>query len=75
MIIFHSIFKVLKNPILKVELNRFFLNASTCTRCQTVQKGLHVDKILIKKKKVSGALKDTYVLSNYACHNHNISKI
>jgi hypothetical protein len=27
------------------------------------------------KKQLSGALKNTYVLSNYECYNHNISKI
>jgi hypothetical protein len=36
---------------------------------------LHGNEILIKKIiQLSGALKNTYVLSNYECHNHNISK-
>jgi len=39
-----------------------------------LQNGLHVDEILIKKKiQLNGALKNTYVLSNYECYNHNIS--
>jgi hypothetical protein len=50
MIIFHFIFKMLKNPILKVELSRFFQKNSTCTKCLILQNGLHVDEILIKKK-------------------------
>jgi hypothetical protein len=38
-----------------------------------LQNGLHVHEILIlKKEKVNGVLKDTYVLTNYACYNHNI---
>jgi hypothetical protein len=65
-------FKMLKNLILKVELNK---NNSTCTKCLILQNGLHVDEILIKKKiQLSRALKNTYVLSNYECYNHNISK-
>jgi len=32
MIIFHIIVKMLKNPILKIYLNRFYLNASTCNK-------------------------------------------
>ncbi len=35
---------------------------------------LHGNEILIKKIiQLSGALKNTYVLSNYECYNHNIS--
>ncbi len=30
--------------------------------------------MILKTFQVSGALKDTYVLSNYACYNHNILK-
>ncbi len=75
MIIFHFIFKMLWKPILKVELSRIFLNASTCTRCLILQNGPDVDEILIFQKfQVNGALKDTYVLLNYACYNYNISK-
>jgi len=71
---FHFVFKMLKNLLLKVELSRIFKNVFTCMRCQILQNGLHVDEILIKKKiQVSGALKDTYILSNYVCYNHNIS--
>jgi hypothetical protein len=44
MIIFHFIFKMLKIPILKVELSRIFFNAFTCTRCLILQNGLHVDE-------------------------------
>ncbi len=74
MIIFHFIFKILTNPILKVKC-RFFKNVSTCTKCLILQNGLHVNEILfLKNFQVNGALKDTYVLSNYACYNHNILK-
>jgi hypothetical protein len=74
MIIFHFIFKILKNPIVKIELNRIFKNVVTCTRCIILQNRLHVDAILfLKKIQVNGALKDIYVLSNYACFNQNIS--
>jgi hypothetical protein len=52
-----------------------FKNVFTCTICPILQNGLHVDEILIKKFQVIGALKYVYVLSNYACYNHNISKI
>jgi hypothetical protein len=31
------IFIMLKNPILKVDLSRFFKNAFTCTRCLILQ--------------------------------------
>jgi hypothetical protein len=48
MIIFH--FKMLKNPILKLGLNRNFKNVSTCTKCPILQNGLHVDEILIFKQ-------------------------
>jgi hypothetical protein len=47
MIIFHFIFKMLKNPILKVDLNRIFFNASIGTRCLIVENGLNVDEIFI----------------------------
>jgi len=49
MIIFHFIFKMLKKPILKVELSRFFFKKSTCIKCSILQNGLHVDEILIFK--------------------------
>jgi hypothetical protein len=76
MIIFHSIFKMLKKPILKVKLSKFFKNASTYTRCPILQNGLHVDEILIFQKfQVNEALKGIYELSNYACYNYNISKL
>jgi hypothetical protein len=59
----------LKNPILKVELNIYFKNDSTCIRCPILQNGWHVDEILIFLKfQINGALKDTYVLSNYVCY-------
>ncbi len=64
----------MENPILKVKLSRVFKNISICTRCPILQNELHVDEILIfKKSQVSVALKDTYLLSNYAWYNHNIS--
>jgi hypothetical protein len=47
MIILHFIFEMLKNPILKVELSRFFLNVFICTRFLILRNGLHVDEILI----------------------------
>jgi hypothetical protein len=41
-----------------------------------LQNGLHVDEILIlRKSQLSGALKNTYVLSNYECYDHNISNL
>ncbi len=65
---------MLKIPILKVDLSRIFFNALTCTKRLILQNGLHVDEfIFIFEIQLSGALKDTYVLSNYACYNHNIS--
>jgi hypothetical protein len=74
MIIFYFIFKNLKNPILKVRLSRILKNVSTCTKCPILQNGLYIDEILILKNfQFSGALKYTFVLSNYGCYNHNIS--
>ncbi len=32
-------------------------------------------KYQLKKIQVSGALKDIYIVSNYACYNHNISEL
>jgi hypothetical protein len=73
MIIFHFTLSNFGNPILEVKSNKFFKNVSTCTRCVILQNGLHVNKILIFWKiQVSGALKNTYVLSNYAWYNHKI---
>jgi hypothetical protein len=58
MIIFHFMFKMLKNPILKLELSRIFKNVSTSTKCPILQNGLIVYEILIIKKfKFSKALK------------------
>jgi len=58
-----------------VELSRILKIISTCTKCLILQNGLHVDGILIfKNLKSSVDLKNTYVLSNYECYNHNISK-
>jgi len=66
---------MLKSPILKIELSIILKNISTCAKCPSLQNGLHVDEILIfKKNQLSGALKNTYVSSNYECYNHNISK-
>jgi len=73
-IIFNFIFKMLKNPILKVDVSRIFLNASTCTMFD-LTKWVTCNGILIFFKfQINGALKNTYVLSNYACYNQNISK-
>jgi len=47
MIIFHFMFKMLKNPILKVELSKIFKIMYTCTKCLILQNGLYVDEILI----------------------------
>jgi hypothetical protein len=67
-------YKMLENPILKVELNRIKKIISTCTNCSILQNGLHVNEISIKKKiQLSVVLKNTYVLSNYEFYNHNIS--
>jgi hypothetical protein len=74
MIIFHFIFKMLKNPILKVESSRISKIIYTFTKCPILQNGLHVDEILIKKKiQLHGVLKITYVLLNCGCYNDNIS--
>jgi hypothetical protein len=57
-IIFHFILKMLKNPILKVELSKNFKNSYACTRGMILQIILHVNEISIKKIiQVSGALK------------------
>ncbi len=67
-------FKMLKKSILKIELSRIILKNSTCTKCLILPNGLHIDEILILKNfQFSRALKNTYVLSNYECYNHNIS--
>jgi hypothetical protein len=67
-------FKMLKNPILKVELSKKNLNISTCTKCPILQNGLHVDEILIFLRfQFSGTLKNTNVLLYYGCYNHNTS--
>jgi ketopantoate reductase len=51
-------FKMLKNPILKVKLNKILKNISTCTKCLILQNGLNVDEILIFKNfQLSRALK------------------
>jgi hypothetical protein len=64
---------MLRNPILKVGLNRIIKNIGTFYLI--LQNELHENEILILKKiQLSGALKNTYVLSNYECYNHNISK-
>jgi hypothetical protein len=47
--IFHFILIFLKNPILRVGLNRIYKNVSTCTKCPIVQNGPHVDEILFFK--------------------------
>jgi hypothetical protein len=74
MIIFHFNDYNVEKHILKVNLNTFFKNASTSTICPILQNELQVDEILIYIKfQVNEDLKDTYVLSNYAFYNHNIS--
>jgi hypothetical protein len=73
MIIFHFIFKMLKNPILKVELSIIFKNISTCTKCLILQMGYMLMKYYyFLRFQFSGSLKNTYVLLNYGCYNHNI---
>jgi hypothetical protein len=69
-------FKMLKNPILKVELSRILKIIYTCTKCLILQNGLYICRwnIDFKKNQLNGALKSTYVLSNYECYNHNVSK-
>jgi hypothetical protein len=75
MIIFHLMFKILKYLILKVKLSRIFKNIHTCTKYLVLQNGLHVGEILILKKfNLVEPYKNMYVLSNYECYNHNISK-
>jgi len=66
---------MLKNPILKIELNRIFKIISNHSKCLILQNGLHVDEILIFKKfQLSGTIKNNSVFSNYEFYNHNISK-
>jgi hypothetical protein len=68
-------FKMLKNPIFKVELNRILKIISNHTKCLILQNGLHVDEILtLKKFQLNEAIKNTYIFSNYECYNHNILK-
>jgi hypothetical protein len=43
--IFHFIFKILKNPFLKIKLRKKNLNVFTCTKCLILQNGLHVNEI------------------------------
>jgi hypothetical protein len=40
MVIFHFMFKMLKNPILKVELSRIYKNISTCKKCLILQNNI-----------------------------------
>jgi len=40
-------YKMLENPILKVELSRILKKNSTCTNCSILQNGLHVNEISI----------------------------
>jgi hypothetical protein len=54
MIILHFIFEMLENPVLKVELSRFFLNAFICTRFSILRNGLHVDEISFQIFKLMG---------------------
>jgi membrane-bound acyltransferase YfiQ involved in biofilm formation len=46
MIIFHFTFKMLENPILKVELSRI-KNEIYLHKCLILQNGLHVNELLI----------------------------
>jgi hypothetical protein len=71
-IIFHFNIIILKNEHLHVDLNRFYKITSTCKKCPILQNGLQVDEILnFFYFQDNGALKDTCVLLNYACYNHN----
>jgi hypothetical protein len=66
--------KMLKTPVLKIELSRIYFlkiylhkmsNSTKWTTCRW-----NIDFFF----KLNGALKNIYVLSNYECYNHNISK-
>jgi hypothetical protein len=69
---FHFMYVILKNPILKVESSGIIKIASNCMSNLTKWS---ICKWNIYIFQINGALKDTYVLSNYACYNHNISKL
>jgi hypothetical protein len=71
MIIFHFIIKMLKNPILKVNLSRFL----------KMQQDFWFYKLSCKYMiiffyfQVSGGLEDIYVLPNCAYYSHNILNV
>jgi hypothetical protein len=68
-IIFHFNVIILKNEHFHVD----FINvASICKNFLILQNGLQIDGILnFFYFQVNGALKNTCVLLNYACYNHN----
>ncbi len=73
--IFHFLFKMLKKPHFESIVKYKNLNASICKRCPILQNGLHVEETLnLLRNQVNGALKNTFVLLNWACYNQNISK-
>jgi hypothetical protein len=69
-------FKRLKTPILEIELSRILQNIFTYTNYPILQNGLHIDEILIFLKiQLNGTLKNTYIISNFECYNHNTSNL
>jgi hypothetical protein len=68
-IIFHFNIVILKNEHFHVDFTKI---TSTCRKFLVLQNGLQVNEILnFFYFQVNGALKNTCVLSNYACYNHN----
>jgi hypothetical protein len=72
MINFHFILIFLENPILRVKLSRIFkilylYKMSNLTKWVTCKWNIDFSKL-----QVSGALKDTWVLANYAWYTHNM---
>ncbi len=72
-VIFHYNIINLKNEHLHVYLNRFYKKCIYLHRkYPMLQNGLQVNKILeVIYFQLNGVLKNTCVLSNYACYNHN----
>jgi hypothetical protein len=68
-------FKMLKNPILKVKLSRIYKNNFYLHKMSNLTKWATCRwNIDLKKFQLSGSLKKTYESSNYEYYNHNISK-
>ncbi len=68
---------ILKKHMFKIDLSRFFKNASfffIIVDCPKKQSRLRIDEILILKKIfVNGNLKFTYALSTFKVKNNNMS--